>query len=129
TASSAMISGWPPELRRDHRHEDAEDDRQEERRPRHGNRRKPEQQTYNRRKSEDHDVTLSATSVRVKFGSPSGQVRPDEYHRRAGRRPQLVERATARMEVVKSVDIRGNTDESWRHGLDYMLRHDLFRQS
>jgi hypothetical protein len=27
------------------------------------------------------------------------------------------------MEFVKSVDIRGNTDESWRHGLDYMLRH------
>jgi hypothetical protein len=25
-----------------------------------------------------------------------------------------------------SVDIRGNTDESWRHGLDYMLRHYLF---
>jgi hypothetical protein len=25
----------------------------------------------------------------------------------------------------KSVDIRGNTDESWRHGLDYMLRHYL----
>ncbi len=30
-----------------------------------------------------------------------------------------------RMEFVKSVDIRGNTDESWRHGLDYMLRHNL----
>ena len=27
------------------------------------------------------------------------------------------------IEFVKSVDIRGNTDESWRHGLDYMLRH------
>ena len=27
---------------------------------------------------------------------------------------------------VRSVDIRGNTDESWRHGLDYMLRHYLF---
>lgn len=35
---------------------------------------------------------------------------------------------TARMEFVKSVDIRGNTDESWRHGLDYMLRHYLFEQ-
>jgi len=32
----------------------------------------------------------------------------------------------AKMEFVKSVDIRGNTDESWRHGLDYMLRHYLF---
>jgi hypothetical protein len=31
-----------------------------------------------------------------------------------------------KMEFVKSVDIRGNTDESWRHGLDYMLRHYLF---
>lgn len=29
------------------------------------------------------------------------------------------------MEFVKSVDIRGNTDESWRHGLDYMIRHNL----
>ena len=34
--------------------------------------------------------------------------------------------ATGKMEFVKSVDIRGNTDESWRHGLDYMLRHYLF---
>jgi hypothetical protein len=30
------------------------------------------------------------------------------------------------MTFVRSVDIRGNTDESWRHGLDYMLRHYLF---
>jgi len=33
---------------------------------------------------------------------------------------------TGRPTFVKSVDIRGNTDESWRHGLDYMLRHYLF---
>lgn len=33
---------------------------------------------------------------------------------------------TGKMEFVKSVDIRGNTDESWRRGLDYMLRHYLF---
>lgn len=32
---------------------------------------------------------------------------------------------SGRMEFVKSVDIRGNTDESWRRGLDYMLRHYL----
>jgi hypothetical protein len=30
---------------------------------------------------------------------------------------------TGKLEFAKSVDIRGNTDESWRHGLDYMLRH------
>jgi hypothetical protein len=29
-------------------------------------------------------------------------------------------------EFVKSVDIRGNSDESWRRGLDYLLRHYLF---
>jgi hypothetical protein len=34
--------------------------------------------------------------------------------------------AAGRLEFVKSVDIRGNTDESWRHGLNYMLRHYLF---
>jgi hypothetical protein len=33
---------------------------------------------------------------------------------------------SGKMEFVKSVDIRGNTDESWRHGLDYMLRHYVF---
>ena len=33
---------------------------------------------------------------------------------------------TGKLEFVKSVDIRGNTDESWRHGLDYMLRNYLF---
>ncbi|HYB10593.1 MAG TPA: DUF3280 domain-containing protein [Alphaproteobacteria bacterium] len=32
---------------------------------------------------------------------------------------------TGKMEFVKSVDIRGNTDESWRHGFDYMIRHYL----
>ena len=35
---------------------------------------------------------------------------------------------TGKLEFVKSVDIRGNTDESWRHGLDYMLRHYLFEE-
>lgn len=34
--------------------------------------------------------------------------------------------ASGKLEFVKSVDIRGNTDESWRHGLDYLLRHYLF---
>jgi uncharacterized protein DUF2380 len=29
---------------------------------------------------------------------------------------------------AKSVDIRGNTDESWRRGLDYILRHYLLRE-
>ena len=33
-----------------------------------------------------------------------------------------------KMEFVKSVDIRGNTDDSWRHGLNYLLRHYLFRE-
>jgi hypothetical protein len=33
---------------------------------------------------------------------------------------------TGELTFVRSVDIRGNTDESWRHGLDYMLRHYLF---
>lgn len=36
--------------------------------------------------------------------------------------------ASGKMEFAKSVDIRGNTDESWRHGVDYMLRHYLFGQ-
>jgi hypothetical protein len=35
---------------------------------------------------------------------------------------------SGQMEFVKSVDIRGNTDESWRHGLDYMLQHYLLRE-
>ena len=35
---------------------------------------------------------------------------------------------TGKLEFVKSVDIRGNTDESWRHGLDYMLRHYLLKE-
>jgi Protein of unknown function (DUF2380) len=33
-----------------------------------------------------------------------------------------------KMEFVRSVDIRGNTDESWQRGLDYMLSHYLFKQ-
>jgi len=35
---------------------------------------------------------------------------------------------TGKLEFVKSVDIRGNTDESWHRGLDYMLRNYLFRE-
>jgi hypothetical protein len=38
----------------------------------------------------------------------------------------LEDAASGKLEFVKSVDIRGNTDEAWRHGLDYMLRHYLF---
>jgi hypothetical protein len=38
----------------------------------------------------------------------------------------MADAPTGKMEFVRSVDIRGNTDESWRHGLDYMLRHYLF---
>ena len=33
-----------------------------------------------------------------------------------------------KMEFVRSVDIRGNTDESWRHGLTYLLRNYLLRE-
>ena len=33
---------------------------------------------------------------------------------------------TGKLVFVRSVDIRGNTDESWQHGLSYMLRHYLF---
>jgi hypothetical protein len=36
--------------------------------------------------------------------------------------------ASGKLEFVKSIDIRGNTDEAWRHGLDYMLRHYLFEE-
>jgi hypothetical protein len=32
---------------------------------------------------------------------------------------------TGKLSFIKSVDIRGNTDESWRHGLDYLLRNYL----
>lgn len=33
---------------------------------------------------------------------------------------------TGKPQFAKSVDIRGNTDESWQRGLDYLLRHYLF---
>jgi hypothetical protein len=36
---------------------------------------------------------------------------------------------TGQMVFVKSVDIRGNTDDSWQHGLGYMLRHYLLTDS
>src|SRR5262245_58567304 len=35
---------------------------------------------------------------------------------------------TGKPYFAKSVDIRGNTDESWRRGLDYMLRHYLLKE-
>ncbi len=33
--------------------------------------------------------------------------------------------STGKLEFVKSVDIRGNTDESWRRGLDYLIKNYL----
>jgi hypothetical protein len=33
---------------------------------------------------------------------------------------------TGKPQFVKSVDIRGNSDETWRRGLNYLLRHYLF---
>jgi Protein of unknown function (DUF2380) len=35
---------------------------------------------------------------------------------------------TGKIELARSVDIRGNTDESWRHGLSYMIRHYVLEQ-
>jgi hypothetical protein len=36
--------------------------------------------------------------------------------------------ASGKREFARSVDIRGNTDESWQRGLDYLLRNYLFRE-
>ena len=36
--------------------------------------------------------------------------------------------ACGRFEIVPIPDQCGNTDESWRHGLDHMLRHYLFAE-
>jgi hypothetical protein len=33
---------------------------------------------------------------------------------------------SGKLQFGKSVDIRGNTDESWRRGLDYLLHNYLF---
>jgi hypothetical protein len=35
---------------------------------------------------------------------------------------------SGKMKLARSVDIRGNTDESWRRGLDYLLRNYLLRE-
>jgi hypothetical protein len=35
---------------------------------------------------------------------------------------------TGKIEFAHSVDIRGNIDESWRHGLNYMIRHYVLEQ-
>jgi Protein of unknown function (DUF2380) len=40
----------------------------------------------------------------------------------------LIEASSVVNAFVKSVDIRGNTDESWRRGLDYILSHYLLRE-
>ena len=37
----------------------------------------------------------------------------------------LEDERSGKMQFAKSVDIRGNTDESWRRGLDYLLRNYL----
>ena len=37
----------------------------------------------------------------------------------------MVDAEAGKMEFVRGVSIRGNTDESWRRGLDYLLRNYL----
>jgi uncharacterized protein DUF2380 len=45
----------------------------------------------------------------------------------AAKQESLTEGKIAKeMVFVKSVDIRGNTNESWQRGLDYLLQHYLF---
>ncbi len=40
----------------------------------------------------------------------------------------MEEADSGKMVFVKSVDIRGNTDELWRRGLDYLLQNYLLRR-
>jgi hypothetical protein len=35
---------------------------------------------------------------------------------------------SGKMEFVKSVDIRGNTDDSWQHGINYIMKNYLLNQ-
>jgi len=35
---------------------------------------------------------------------------------------------TGKMEFVRSVDVRSNSDDSWQRGLDYLLRNYLLRE-
>jgi Protein of unknown function (DUF2380) len=45
----------------------------------------------------------------------------------AAKQESLTEGKIAKeMVFVKSVDIRGNTNEPWQRGLDYLLQHYLF---
>jgi Protein of unknown function (DUF2380) len=58
---------------------------------------------------------------------------PLELQKRGYRRPRsnlilninlyMEDVQSGKIEFARSVDIRGNTEESWRRGLDYMLRH------
>ena len=41
---------------------------------------------------------------------------------------QVREVATGRLIQAGTVDIRGNTDESWRRGLRYLLERRIFRE-
>jgi hypothetical protein len=68
-------------------------------------------------------------------------------HRRCGRRSSVADglrrteipkgripwlstdqQPTGRLEFVESVDVRGNSDETWRHEVDYLLRNYLMRK-
>jgi hypothetical protein len=43
-------------------------------------------------------------------------------------RKSPIRRAPEGLLTARSIDIRGNTDESWRRGLDYLLRNYLLRE-
>jgi hypothetical protein len=40
---------------------------------------------------------------------------------------EIVEAGTGKLLQVESADIRGNTDESWKRGLDYILRNRILK--
>ena len=81
-------SAPPPKLRHDHRHDDVEHDRQNQRVPGHRDRGQAEQQRHDRREGNDHDRVVERHLRQREMRLAIDEVRPDEHHGRAGSRRQ-----------------------------------------
>jgi Protein of unknown function (DUF2380) len=72
----------------------------------------------------ERDFALEAGADWAAWGDRAESQQPHSEHQCL----YMEDARAKKMEFVKSVDIRGNTDESWQRGLDYMLRHYLFEE-
>ena len=90
-----------PELRHDHRHDDVEQHREEQRVPRHRNRGEAEQQADDRREGHHHDRVVERHLGEREMRLAIDEVRPYEHHGGARRRREQDEAGDIAVHLIR----------------------------